>query len=357
MQACGYRSTEEVARILFTAQPGVTHLTINSRDAALFHATHGDNSRKLGNPFDPAPPVEKAEKCAAATWLRRVCGAAESTPIWLAPSRLIRRKNLLESLLQMHRLCPEAILVTGNCPTSREEQPYAEALRQIAANPAARFRLVDLNAQGAPGMAALHAGADVLVQSSLQEGFGLLFLEAASAGRPLVCRRLPNVWPDLAAQGLVFPDAYDECPVELPEAELTDERHRQQALFQMWKQGLPGPWQGFAPGNPLSHWFDGRPLPFSKLTLGAQLRILSREIAAPCGDGNSFSPTGSLQTGRIFSTSEYAGVFAGFLEGTPGKEANSDDAPCRLQDAIVRDATAPENIFPLLLDVPERKIS
>jgi glycosyltransferase involved in cell wall biosynthesis len=48
---------------------------------------------------------------------------------------------------------------------------------------------------------------EAVLLTSIQEGFGLPYLEAAAARRPLVARALPNIAPDCASSGFAFPSA------------------------------------------------------------------------------------------------------------------------------------------------------
>jgi glycosyltransferase involved in cell wall biosynthesis len=349
MQDCGYKSVNDVARVLFSSRADVTHLTINSRDYRLFHSCLGSSARKLGNPFDPPEMVSENEKQEAQTWLQEVCEVEAGTSLWLAPARLLRRKNLLESLLLMHRVQPGAVFVTSNQAPSRDELPYKGVLERVAACASSRLRLIDLNPQGAPRMAALHAAADVLIQSSLQEGFGLLFLEAAWAGKPIICRRLANVWPDLMERGLHFPLAYDETWVDLSDSDREIEVQTQCKIFSDWKKNLPDSWQVLVRENPLASLFASGPIPFSKLTLPSQVRAVQKEIESPdsrCAPDQETMPAAKLVP---FTCKMYALEFQNIVEDAPRSETGHEGNSAGLQDRIVEDALSPANIFPILL--------
>jgi glycosyltransferase involved in cell wall biosynthesis len=57
------------------------------------------------------------------------------------------------------------------------------------------------------------AAADAIVSTSVAEGFGMVFLEAWLAGRPLVGRNLPEITADFVEQGIQFPWLYDELSI------------------------------------------------------------------------------------------------------------------------------------------------
>jgi glycosyltransferase involved in cell wall biosynthesis len=56
---------------------------------------------------------------------------------------------------------------------------------------------------------------DFCISTSLQEGFGMSFLEPWLAGKPVVGRELPCVINDFKEQGLKFPALYDSIKVEV----------------------------------------------------------------------------------------------------------------------------------------------
>jgi hypothetical protein len=70
----------------------------------------------------------------------------------------------------------------------------------------------------------LLAASEAVLLTSIQEGFGLPYVEAAAAGRPLIARHLPNIAPDLHKFGFRLPQAYDEilvartCSIGTPNA-------------------------------------------------------------------------------------------------------------------------------------------
>lgn len=273
MRRSGFRTVRAVAEVLF-GRPGVQHLVINSSDAHLLRPFLGARVHWLPNPAGPADCVPAAQRQAARRWLdRRVPAGA---PVWLVPARLLRRKNLAEALLLTRWLRPEAWLVTTGGVTSAEEQPYAERLAAAAAQDHWPLRLAVLagNASSPPGVPALVAVAEALLLTSLLEGFGLPYLEAAAAHRPLLARALPNIAPDLRRFGFRFPQRYGD--VWIP-AELFDwraERARQARRFRAWQRGLPAPYRRRAEPPALLQAEAPEPVAFSRLTLSAQLEVL-----------------------------------------------------------------------------------
>src|SRR5690606_14151715 len=135
----------------------------------------------------------------------------------LMAARLVRRKNVAEALLLARWLRPDAWLMTTDGARSGDEQPYQRRLEEAARRHGWRLRigvLAGREGPGAPRVPELMAASEALLLTSVQEGFGLTYLEAAAAGRPLLARRLPNVFPDLRRLGFRFPQAYDEVLVD-----------------------------------------------------------------------------------------------------------------------------------------------
>jgi hypothetical protein len=131
-----------------------------------------------------------------------------------------------------------------------------------------------------PTVPELLAASEVVLMTSLQEGFGLPYLEAAAAGRPLLGRMLPNVAPDLNRMGFDFPQSYRDVAVPLDFFDRRAEHARQVHLFRAWKKTLPASCRSWieTPGL-LDPTAKLRAIAFSRLTLNAQLEVLARPPA------------------------------------------------------------------------------
>src|SRR5262249_15186950 len=115
---------------------------------------------------------------------------------------------------------------------------------------------------------------------------------------------LPNIAPDLVRLGFRFPQAYDELLIDPSLFHWDAEQRRQQMLFAEWKRQLPAACRGRVAAE-VGRWTDAtlphlylatsaaplRPVPFSRLTLTAQLEVLSQPVARSwdlCTPLNSF---------------------------------------------------------------------
>jgi glycosyltransferase involved in cell wall biosynthesis len=280
MQRLGFRQFRATARLIFPAATNVCHVAINRADTAALQRLLPGRAHWLPNLIehhatpaaDPSPPTQ--------AWLRRQLDGADA-PVWLLPCRFLRRKNVAEAILLTRWLRPEAWLVTTGGPSSADEQGYFTRLQAAAASQRWQVRLGVLSHRepGQPGVAELLAASEIVLLTSIREGFGLPYLEAAAARRPLIARALPNVAPDLAHFGFRFPQAYAEVLVDPCLFDWEAEHRRQTKHFQRWRRQLPTVCRRWA-GEPvlLAGGRQPRPVPFSRLTLDAQLEVLARPV-------------------------------------------------------------------------------
>ncbi len=279
MRKSGCRTLPCLAGVVLAGSPSISHVTINHADAAVLEKHFPGLAGWLPNPVEPAAELPAARVKAARAWLAGQLG--DDAPVWLLPCRLLRRKNIAEALLLTRWLRPEAWLVTTGGASSAEEQPYADAL--AAAVPAHRWRLrlgiLQDNENEKPAVPELLAACETVLLTSLQEGFGLPYLEAAAARRPLVARELPNIAPDLAKFGFDFPQYYREVWVDPALFDWQRERKRQARLFAEWKNLMPRATAQLADKPPiLAAGAAPCRVPFSRLTLTAQLEVLARPV-------------------------------------------------------------------------------
>lgn len=308
MRACGFRSLSAVANASFAAGARVCHVTINRLDNAVLAKHLGSRARCMPNLTERGRAPTGPRVAEARKWLRSELG--DDAPVWIFPTRFLRRKNLAEAILLTRWLRPEGWFVTTAGVSSREEQHYARRLESAARreNWRVRFRLLADATRRAPAVGELAAASEVMLLSSAQEGFGLPFLEASALQKPLIARYLPNIVPDLLKLGFSFPNLYHEILIPPDLLNLDRERIRQRKLWRDWKATLPSVCRGLAERPPLFDLSNGDAVPFSRLTLSAQLEVLAipaEESWASCAAGNPF-----LQKWRTLSR-------AGNLKATP----------------------------------------
>ena len=365
MRRSGFRTLRAAARTVFPPGSGVRQVAINQADAEILRRHFAKRAGWLPNLTEPAPATTPARVRAAKAWLEREL--ADGAPVWLLPCRLLRRKNIAEALLLTRWLRPEAWLVTTGGVSSAHEQAYADRLAEAAGQHGWKLRLGILHGakQGGPGVNDLLAASEVVLLTSIQEGFGLATLEATAARRPLIARSLPNVAPDLRRFGFRFPQCYAELLIDPRLFDWPTELRRQQTLFNAWKNCLPEicrPWAG----KPflLTAKTTESPVPFSRLTLAAQLEVLAQPPGCSwdlCARLNPWLPpwkrraaAGRLQitpwprgAGRWLNGSSYARRFEQIVRATP-PVAPPSDSGIAAQEEFIRARLGSEHLFPLL---------
>lgn len=366
MRRFGIRTLADAARAVFPESPKVLHLTINQADTRILQKHLGSRVAWLPNLTErsarPAPDRIRA----ASHWLQRKLGP-DGGPVWLLPCRLLRRKNVAEALLLARWLRPEAWLVTTGNVSSAEEIAYARKLEAAARQHHWRLRLGVLGGDeaGKPAVAELLGACECVMLTSIQEGFGLPYIEAAAAGRPLIARSIPNVAPDLKRFGFKFPQYYDEVFIPPELFDWDAEVRRQKRLLKAWKKLLPGAWRQAATDPVVLDCAHApAPVPFSRLTLTAQLEVLAQPVLeswARCVVLNPFlapwrrrAAAGELQSSswpdradNWLSSNAYARRWARAVKRRPPPVAMAPDARALQRDFIAWKLGA-EYQYPLL---------
>lgn len=365
MRRAGFRSLAAVAGAVLPTAPTVRHASINRFDWQILNRHFRAQAGWVPNLGGPPSPPSVLQVRQARRWLRDQLG--EAAPVWLVPCRLLRRKNLAEALLLTRWLRPEAWLVTTGGASSADEAAYAAALDDAARRQGWRMRLGVLarGETGKPSVPALLAASEAVLLTSLQEGFGLPNLEAAAAGRPLLVRTLPSIAPDLAQFGYRFPQSYDELLVAPRLFDWSAEHRRQAQRWNVWRRQLPRSCRSLAGAPPLlAAGATARAVPFSRLTLIAQLEVLAHpaELSwAACAPLNPFLPAwrGRAAIGRLAVSKQprgavhwlgdraYALNFSALLHANPVR-ALSPKAGAQATAEFFRAKLAGANQYPLL---------
>ncbi len=366
MRRFGFRNLADPAKVVFPWRGNSLHAAINHADASILSRHFGKRSLWLPNLTEPAPSPPATRVRVAHRWLRNKL-AHDGAPVWLLPCRSLRRKNIAEALLLTRWLRPEAWLVVTGAASSADEVPYFHALERAAHRHHWRLRLGVLAGDESrkPGVPELLAASEAVLLTSIQEGFGLPYLEAAAAQRPLIARRLPNIAPDLDRFGFSFPQAYDEILISPELFDWQAERARQRERFKTWRASMPASVRKQVSEPVLLVAKRPRAVPFSRFTLTAQLEILAqpaRETWAVCAPLNPFldtwrqrAATGKLQVTpwprtakRWLGGEAYARRCFAALQG--GRDASSppQSLPIAIQSNFIGAKLDARNLYPLL---------
>ncbi len=368
MRRAGFRTLRATAEAVFPSVGDVFHAAINQADAKILAAHGGNRALWLPNLSEPASPPITPRIGSTRQWLRRQLTPRDA-PVWLLPCRTLRRKNLAEALLLARWLRPEAWLVVTGGPSSADERPYFHQLERAAQRRHWRLRLGVLAADETrkPSVPELLAASEAVLLTSIQEGFGLPYLEAAAARRPLIARRLSNIAPDLHRFGFRFPQAYDEILIAPDLFDWNGEVVRQRELFRALLATMPGSIRTQVARPIVLALSRAQPVPFSRLTLTAQLEVLAHPPTASwrvCAPLNPFlsdwrqrAATQSLQTTRWPRTAAawlsgraYAQRFHASLNARPGRPGKNF-SPLKLQADFVRRELDAENLHPILWSI------
>lgn len=147
-------------------------------------------------------------------------------PLWLYPTRAIRRKNLGEFLLWSVLAPKDSWFATTSGPENPLELPRYRRWKQVAAELAlpVQFELVGPNSYGFIDLLRM---ADVAMTTSVAEGFGMAFLEPWTLETPVCGRNLREITGQFIGDGLELSACYER--LDLPLAWLGEERVRRAA--------------------------------------------------------------------------------------------------------------------------------
>lgn len=185
--------------ILYPTADQIWYAPINYRDKSFLEAIGLPNVYELPN------AVTAHESNGGAP-------TAPSPKTIVYPARAIRRKNIGEFLL-WSILAPEGYLFQS---TLAPQNPVWQAYYNDWVTFAEELDLpVEFDAGRKHAFSELIQNAEALITTSIQEGFGLAFLEPWLEGKMLIGRKLPEITTDFEEAGLNLSSLYDTLPVPL----------------------------------------------------------------------------------------------------------------------------------------------
>ena len=271
MERCGLDTLEKAAGIALGATARSAQVTINLSDLKSLAGAMGERVFHLPNPVVRPKRVSSIRMRNLQKWVEQELQT--SAPVWVCPTRFLRRKNLLESILLTRWLRPDAVFVTTSGKASVDELPYARMIQEAAEQGGWNVRFGVLDKLGAPRVDELLSVAEVALLTSVQEGFGMGFVEASASGTPLIARAMPGVMPDLEALGFQFPHLYPEVYIAPSLIDVSAEADRQTQVGLKVMGDLPSVLKSRF--QPTLIDFD-QPIAFSRLTWQGQLEVLNR---------------------------------------------------------------------------------
>lgn len=356
LQQCDCQNLSSAAELLFASGTRSVHAGINLQDFRTLERFFTERAFHLANPVERLISSGEAGIETAREW---IAGEVKSeAPLWIFPSRFLRRKNFLEAVLITRWLRPEAILATTSSQFSTDEAYYAREIVQAAEREGWRVHFGLLDKPGAPCVGDIFHIAEAVVHTSVQEGFGMSFVEAAATGTPLIARAIPSVMPDLRAMGFQFPQIYENLWIAPGLFDFAAESRRQSTLADSTRNSLPGPLKDLFPEPRMD---AERAVPFSRLTRRAQLEVLSHEPEKSRAMCDALNPwlekikrTGLHPTPwpdqPLHSPSQYAAEFRKIASSIPERPIDCALAAGNAQMELTRRALDPDSIFPIQLE-------
>ena len=186
---------------LYPQAPHVHYAVLNGRDQLILQAAGADPDRLhlLPNPvpdLGPLPPREGARRRLAEQF-----AVPGEDRLVLYPVRCIRRKNVGEALLYSKLAPPGTVVGLTLPPLSPSEKPVYARWKQLSDELELPCRF-GLGAPGGLSFAENLAASDLILTTSVAEGFGMVYLESWLAGRGLVGRDLPEITSDFRKAGV-----------------------------------------------------------------------------------------------------------------------------------------------------------
>ena len=152
--------------------------------------------------------------------LRAELGISPETPLVSTVGRLTEQKGLLyllEAMAMVRQRRPEArLLVVGDAQDGRDE--YKQELLQARSRLELQESVIFTGVR--EDVPAVMQAIDLFVMASLWEGFGLVFLEAMAAAKPIVATRVSAV-PEVVEEGVTGLLVPPRDPKALAEAMLS----------------------------------------------------------------------------------------------------------------------------------------
>ncbi|MCZ6771527.1 MAG: hypothetical protein O7G83_06020 [Proteobacteria bacterium] len=201
VQTLGAGDPHAVPARLYPQASHIHYAVLNNRDGAILSAAGVAPERLhlLANPVSAPAPLPRPADARRRLFDRFAVEPSERFVLY--PVRCIRRKNVGETLL-WSALAPDATRFGMTLPPSDpRDQPTYRRWRDLAAE----LKLPCLfETSGAHGLDFTEnlAAADLIITTSVTEGFGLPILESWLTGHTIVGRDLPEITRDFRATGV-----------------------------------------------------------------------------------------------------------------------------------------------------------
>ncbi len=264
---------------LYPQAPHLHYAVLTERDRAVLEVAGTDCARLHLVP-NPVPDLAiEAPRPQARQRLSERFGVAADARFVLYPVRCIRRKNVGEALL-CSRLAPPGTVVGFTLPPlNRAVRPIYERWKEFSRGLDLPCRF-DVGADDALSFAENVAASDLILTTSVAEGFGMAFLESWLAGRFLVGRDLPEVTSDFRRSGVRLDGL--QARLEIP-AEWVGTGQLRHAIREAFRVNLAlyGRPQPVSLSDALDAKTGGPTIDFGDLDEPFQEQVIGRACASP----------------------------------------------------------------------------
>ncbi|ALJ56341.1 hypothetical protein AMD24_00146 [Candidatus Xiphinematobacter sp. Idaho Grape] len=258
-----YGSPLEVGNLLYPSAPRIAYALLNSRDMTLLQRIRFSGKLfLLPNPTLPPSVTHHPHP------KRR--GAARFITY---PCRSIRRKNIGEALLFACTLPKKGSRLALAMPPRASNERLSYARWKSIANRwliPAEFIHSSLNMS----IGDLMSSSEALLTTSLEEGFGMVFLECWLFNKPILGRDIPLITADLRSTGIILDSLYDFLGIPIS---LIGKKQVYQSLFHhLWQNAtaVGMPVEAQLCERMLQRAFRGDQVDFSWLDPTLQERVL-----------------------------------------------------------------------------------
>ena len=183
--------------------PNIHYAVLNSRDDEILAQAGVPDAQRELLPNPVAEPAEWRGRREARKKLKKLFGVPRRHQFVLYPVRCIRRKNIGEAML-WSLLSRENVTYGFTLPP---ENPATDVIyqswRRLAQTEELPCRF-EIGADGGMRYVESVAAADLLLTTSLVEGFGMVYLESWLSGHMLAGRDLPEITADFVNNGMSY---------------------------------------------------------------------------------------------------------------------------------------------------------
>jgi len=276
--ACGKKT--EMSRLLYPRAAHIHYAVLNRRDHT-FLKYAGTESKSLHH-LPNAVGLGDIEK-------RLPHGEQTSPPLWLYPTRAIRRKNLGEFLLWSAVVPGKNRFAATMGPENPRERSRYKTWKRLAEELKLPVEF-ELSSKTECSFIELLQQAHALVTTSVAEGFGMAFLEPWLVDRPVCGRDLPEITKEFREDGIILQSLYRR--LDMPVAWLGLDRIADSATTARKRQLQ---FYGRSPSSDctdqiLDTWVQDNCIDFGRLDENMQADLLRTVVKKP-GSAAELTPT------------------------------------------------------------------